>query len=224
MKTAVVDIDAVAAELGLSTVWVIRPIMPDAPPVEVYDWQPSDLPPGLEKVRALAADADTVHIAKVGNRWVLPAAACAVWPAAAAFVPPFPGAEPYPLPDLSMGDPAEAGGIRFSVERQGTLVTVDYLADDPERPPVFGPHNYDIARLPQVVVPSVEPEDEVFFGGNGQFPVLMAIARAYCGKCRSLSVLSQTSPDYVCIWSEGGSKRVGDVTPGGERTGRRGRP
>ena len=212
MKTAIIDIDAIAEGMGLETKMVVRPVMPDAPPVQAYDWQPCHLEEGLRRARVLAYGAEQVELQKVGNRWVLPAMACAMWPLPICFSMPGMGTPPLRIPELPMGEPSEMGGIRFIVERRGACVFIDYLADDPEKPPVFGPHNYDIQRLPAVVTPQVQPEDEVFFGGNGQFPVLMAIARAYCGKCRSISVLSQTEPRYVCIWSQSRNRRVGDVT------------
>lgn len=146
-----------------------------------------------------------------GSHWLLAAMTAAVHPLLEVYTILGLGLESE-IYDLPMGEPTPEGGIRFNTRNQGESFCVDFESDDPDKPPLYGPHNYDRTLLPRVVVPAVRPEQDLYIKGTGEFSLIMTIIKAYCGKCRSINVAGAGVDGYVCAAVYGGDKKLGEVT------------
>ena len=150
-------------------------------------------------------------ITGVGNEAVIGAMACVAYPEQAMYAIPAIGKE-FPVYYLPMGKDNPKGDIQFSVWEEGDNVYIEYQADDPNKPAVNGPHNYDIEKLPLETIPEVAPDKHVYFTGNGQFPLKASLAYSYCGRCKSINMRPQGDELYTCVASFCDERKVGDQT------------
>lgn len=75
-----------------------------------------------------------------------------------------------------------------------------------------GPHTFDIANLPKVVIPDLPRDRHIFMHARGRYCVMDVIAWNYLDGARSLSIACHDD-DYICCYSaEPDVLRVGDVT------------
>lgn len=109
-------------------------------------------------------------ITGVGNEAVIGAMACVAYPEQAMYAIPAIDKE-FPVYYLPMGKENPNGDIKFSVRTEGDHTYIEYQADDPTKPAVNGPHNYDIEKLPMETIPEVPADSHVYITGNGQFPL-----------------------------------------------------
>ena len=150
-------------------------------------------------------------ITGVGNEAVIGAMACVAYPEEAIYSIPAIGKD-FKVLRLPMGKDNPKGDIKFTVREEGDHVYIDYMADDPSKPAVNGPHNYDIEKLPDEVIPEVSPDKHVYIKGNGQFPLKASLAYSYCGRCKSINMIPQDDELYTCVASFCKERKVGDQT------------
>ena len=150
-------------------------------------------------------------ITGVGNEAVIGAMACVAWPEQAMYSIPAIGKD-FPVLTLPMNNDNSRGQIKWNVREEGDNVYIDYQADDPSKPAVNGPHNYDIDKLDLESIPEVAPDKHVYFTGNGQFPLKASIAYSFCGKVKSINMKPQGDELYTCVASFCGERKVGDQT------------
>ena len=116
--------------------------------------------------------------------------ACVAYPEQAMYAIPAIDKE-FPVYYLPMGKENPNGDIKFSVRTEGDHTYIEYQADDPTKPAVNGPHNYDIEKLPMETIPEVPADSHVYITGNGQFPLKASLAYSYCGRCKSINMRPQ---------------------------------
>ena len=150
-------------------------------------------------------------ITGAGNEAVVGAMACVAYPEQAMFAIPALKKE-FPVCYLDMGKENKGGDIQWTVTEEGDHVYINFQADDPNKPAVNGPHNYDIEKMPLEVIPQVSPDKHVYLTGNGQFPLKATLAYSFCGRCKSINMKPQGDELFTCIWTSGPERRVGDQT------------
>ncbi len=150
-------------------------------------------------------------ITGVGNEAVIGAMACVAYPEDAVYSIPAIGKD-FKVCYLPMGKENPNGDIKFAPRVDGDHVQVEDMADDPSKPAVNGPHNYDIDKLPLETIPEVSPDQHVYISGNGQFPLKASLAYSYCGRCKSINMKPQGDELYTCIASFCDERKVGDQT------------
>lgn len=150
-------------------------------------------------------------ITGVGNEAVIGAMACVAYPEQAMYSIPAIGKD-FPVYYLPMGKDNPKGDIKFSVRTEGDHTYIEYQADDPTKPAVNGPHNYDIEKLPLETIPEVPADSHVYITGNGQFPLKASLAYSYCDRCKSINMRPQGDELFTCIASFCSERKVGDQT------------
>lgn len=186
--------------------------------------------------RSIDPDEAPIGLSGSAPMWVMTAAVEAIFPAKIHFHPgggpaPKAGSAPKAAPEgahaapppqitlelhnLSFGEYVPEGDCEFVLTREGKRVFIDFIADKPDKPQLYGGghHSYNPDLLPLVKCPAVEPDDDVFLSGAGSFNIIESIATAYFGKCRSIWVPA-TNPKYTgeffCAVSYGKDAAVGD--------------
>lgn len=150
-------------------------------------------------------------ITGVSNEAVIGAMACVAYPEQAMYAIPAIDKE-FPVYYLPMGKENPNGDIKFSVRTEGDHTYIEYQADDPTKPAVNGPHNYDIEKLPMETIPEVPADSHVYITGNGQFPLKASLAYSYCGRCKSINMRPQGEQLFTCVASFCPERKVGDQT------------
>lgn len=137
--------------------------------------------------------------------------ACLAYPEEAMFAIPAAEKE-FPVCYLEMTNENRGGDIKWTVTEDGDKVYLNFQADDPNKPPVMGPHNYDIEKMPLETVPVIPEGKHVYLTGNGQFPLKATIAYSFCGRCKSIHMKPQGDELFTCIWTDCPELAVGDQT------------
>lgn len=150
-------------------------------------------------------------ITGVGNEAVIGAMACVAYPEQAMYSIPAIGKD-FPVYYLPMGKDNPNGDIKFSVRTVGDHTYIEYQADDPTKPAVNGPHNYDTEKLPMETIPEVPADSHVYITGNGQFPLKASLAYSYCDRCKSINMRPQGDKLFTCVASFCTERKVGDQT------------
>lgn len=104
--------------------------------------------------------------------------------------------------------------VVFEVIEDGDRLYVNMNSDRPVADIAAngGPHTFDIANLPKVVIPDLPRDRHIFMHAKGRFCVMDVIAWNYLDGAKSFS-LACHEDDYTCCYSADPSIRVGDVTP-----------
>ena len=163
-------------------------------------WTPADLLNAMPQVDAVSRDAGSIVVSGGAPTWAVGAIACRLRPYPLIYRAGDPSGD-LPIPDLPMGEPDPAAGIKFSLLQKENRLMLEFLADDPSLPTTNGPHNYDLSRLKSVIVPAVPENVHLFIRSHGAFPVSMAISRAYAGKCRSIFMIFGDDEKFTCAAS-----------------------
>ncbi len=214
--THVFDIDALGAQLGGRSVEVQGP---GGHSMIQIIWTPAlteELRLWIKKEIAGDYSGEICHRGSA-PMWVMAAALEAMYPASVTFTPPVAGVE-LKLHNLAQGEINPAGEVEFDVTRRGKTVYINYKADDPDKPQIYGGghHSYNPELIPLVKAPVVAEEEHVCLSGNSAYNVTMSIASAYFSGCRSLSVMGAGpgggADGYVCAVSHCAEKKLGDIT------------
>lgn len=184
---------------------------PDGRIMKRHSWSVENLFEGLKQVQPLADEGKPVMLSGGAPTWVMGAIAGRLSNCSLSFFIPETGE--LPIPRLPMGDQKQEGDIRFDVKTDGDRLFVDFMADDPNKPPTDGPHNYDLDKLKYVAVPRAKDNQHVFLRGAGRFMVAIAIALAYWDNCKSISMIFGPEPAYTCVASFCAEKAIGDKEP-----------
>lgn len=184
-------------------------VLPNGAKRDVPDWKPADMPALFDLAVQAAAPHQPIALTGGGAPWLLATAVCGLGSTFQAFL----GRDGAALPvsPCPMGPENPEGGIAFFLKRTGNNVEIAFDSDDPSKPATEGPHNYHLSRLPAVYVPEVVQQEDVFLSAAGAFPVMSAVFAAYVGNCRSLMVADRALDGYVCVWSQPGHRKIGDI-------------
>lgn len=180
--------------------------------MNMTQWSPEFLVPMLDYIKPIAEKGDPVSLGGPGDHWVLAGAGVALGDTFAEYVA---GNGTMEMIDLPMGEENPEGGVHFLTYEDGDKLYIAFDPDDHTKPMTAGPHNYDVSKLPHVVVPPCRPDQDVFITGGGGYGILLTILKPYFGdKCRSLSVSPGHGNDsgYICV-KAGGSLKAGDISP-----------
>lgn len=103
--------------------------------------------------------------------------------------------------------------VVFEVIEDGDRLYVNLNSDRPVADIAAngGPHTFDIADLPKVVIPDLPTGKHIFMHAKGRFCVMDVIAWNYLPGAKSFSIACHED-DYTCCYSADPSIRVGDVT------------
>lgn len=211
MKTekAILDLDQLAVDIGVP--YKVSEL-PNGVKRYATQWSVSYLVLAAAEIEKRTRGYTEMNVCGGGPHWLLALAVCTAFPRLKAYVITGLPVEARFEP-LEMGEPTPAGGITFRRERREKRVYVEFQADDPDKPPLYGPHNYDRNLLPFVIVPEVEEEDSLYLKCQGEFSVIMNIISAYCGKCQSIHVAGTGADGYICIYTRNDKYSLGGESP-----------
>ena len=171
-------------------------------------WKPEDLPEVLRILNELNPDGRDVHIYGMSTVWVLAAMVCnnmdkkfVMWNGMFK--------SDFDLYGLPVSSEVPADNIGYIWEQRGNTV---YIEGYGPSGPGQDAHNYDFKKLPTAVVPMLPEGTDVCFKGVFGNPVVVAIMQGLCRRAGSVSLKSHSDPGYVCIYSAGSNKKIGDVT------------
>lgn len=206
---SVLDLDKLAIDIG-----VPYSVIPSPDGGKRYDtgWDVVHMVKAVDEIKKLVNEYEEMDVCGGGPHWLLAAAVCAAYPRLKAYViPGLPVRAEFE--SLGYGEASPEGGIEFKKTVAGNKVFIEFRADDPDKPPIYGPHNYDRSLLPKVTVPNVKENDDLYLKGQGEFSIIMNIVNMYCGKCKSINVAGTGVNGYVCVYSADDANRaIGDIT------------
>lgn len=152
----------------------------------------------------------TYLLTEVPAPWITLALIHALQPLKVHYLYPAPGGDDLEMIDLKRGRQSPNYDVDFEVIEQGDNVYINLNSDTPETE-TTGKHTFDLANLPNVVIPDIPAGRNVFIHGKGMYGVMVCIARNYMSNCRSLSMAAHET-DYICAVSFTKELEVGDVT------------
>lgn len=203
------NIDQMAIDIGVP---YEEDVSPDGIKRYKTEWTVAHMVKAVGLARPLADEGKPIDFCGGAPHWVLAAMTGAAYPRLEAYT--ILGldlsAELIPLP---MGEVNPEGGISFTKRVEDDNVYIDFESDDPSKPPLYGPHNYDRSLLPKVVVPEIEDSQHLFIRGIGEYSIIMTIIKAYCRKCKSINVAGVGADGYVCAVAYSDDRKIGDITP-----------
>lgn len=104
--------------------------------------------------------------------------------------------------------------VVFEVIERGDDLFINMNSDHPvaDIKANGGPHTFDIANLPKVVIPEIPAGKHIYFHAKGRYCVMDVIALNFLENAKSLSIACHDE-DYFCAYTTDPSfLKVGDVT------------
>ncbi len=200
----IIDVDEMAARYGLEKEDVYKP---DGTFVaRDYHWPASVLPQAVAEVKERAAGESVVKFINHCPNWAIAAFAVAIRPATCFMnVGPQGMFNMYHAP-FPIGERRPACDVYFAARPKGERV---YLTIESEG----DPHLFDVAKMPLVTVPPVEPGKVMLLSGLMTHPMAINTALAYADTAKAFFIRFHESPEYVCSYSNCSEIRLGDTIP-----------
>lgn len=191
------DLDALAVQLNVECVETASPV--DGSVTRRYMWKHEELPAACAAARAAAREGEELCFKGGAMSWLLGAVIAQLLPVLTAFEM---DGEKKPVYALPMGGYSPEGGATFEVEERGGNTYIAYQCDDPSKPSVSGPHNYDLDKLGQVVLPELSPETKLYLKPQSYFYILAVFLKSWGGRCESIWIWDDMAQVYVCAYSQ----------------------
>ncbi len=156
------------------------------------------------------------YLTDVPSTWIIIALMKALEPAKVGYLYIKEDGEPVDMCTLERGvkAPADNYDAAFTIIEEGDKVFINMNTDRHGHVPnpVDGPHTFDIANLPKIVIPNIPTGKHVYMHAKGRFCVMDCIALNYLDEVKSFSIACHED-DYTCCYTTAPDEiKIGDVT------------
>lgn len=195
------NIDALADELCVEASYAMMPT--DSVATKRYIWKHDELPAAADAARKAAEAGGELCFTGGAMPWLLGGVVAYLAPVLSSFGMDGGEREVFVLP---MGEPSEAGQVKFDVEERDGKTYISCRRDDPDKPAEEGsPHNYDLDRLKGVVLPGLKPGTQLYLKPQSYFYILSVFLKSWVGLYDSISIWGDFSDSYIRSFSKDSS-------------------